>query len=130
MNMLILNESAMNLLKYSSPSFLCHYCYRKSVKHLLLYCHINSALTHMHTHMHMFVHVHTYIHIKQDNHGCLHGGGHLQFLYIYIGLTIQKSNHYRHQLTFLTSEQSALNSPPNSQAVINSKIQIWFTRAP
>ena len=30
----------------------------------------------MHAHMHM--------HVKHDKHGCLHGGGHLQLLYMYI----------------------------------------------
>ena len=31
----------------------------------------------MHTHMHMHV-------VKYDKHGCLHGGGHLQFMYILV----------------------------------------------
>ena len=38
----------------------------------------------MHTHMHM--HAHTHMHVKHANHakhGCLHVGGHLQFLYMY-----------------------------------------------
>ena len=33
------------------------------------------------THMHM--HVHTHMYVKHDKHGCLHVGGHLQFLYMY-----------------------------------------------
>ena len=33
------------------------------------------ACTRMHTHMHM--------HVKHAKHGCLHVGGHLQFLYMY-----------------------------------------------
>ena len=38
----------------------------------------------MHTHMHM--HTRTHMHVKHANHakhGCLHVGGHLQFLYMY-----------------------------------------------
>ena len=34
--------------------------------------------THAHTHMHMHVK-----HAKHATHGCLHVGGHLQFLYMY-----------------------------------------------
>ena len=39
--------------------------------------------THMCTHMHMHACAHrcahTHTHVKHDKHGCLHGGGHLQF---------------------------------------------------
>ena len=40
--------------------------------------------THACTHMHMHAHMH--MHVKYDKHakhGCLHVGGHLQFLYMY-----------------------------------------------
>ena len=40
--------------------------------------------THIHTHAH--THMHTHMHVKHANHakhGCLHVGGHLQFLYMY-----------------------------------------------
>ena len=30
------------------------------------------------------VHAHMHMHVKHDKHGCLHVGGHLQFLYMYI----------------------------------------------
>ena len=35
----------------------------------------------MHTCTHM--HTHTHMHVKHAKHGCLHVGGHLQFLYMY-----------------------------------------------
>ena len=37
----------------------------------------------MHAHIHVHTHTHTHIHVKHDKHGCLHVGGHLQFLYMY-----------------------------------------------
>ena len=40
----------------------------------------------MHTHMHMHAHARMHMHVKHANHakpGCLHVGGHLQFLYMY-----------------------------------------------
>ena len=37
------------------------------------------ACMHAHTHMHANMHMH----VKHDKHGCLHVGGHLQFLYMY-----------------------------------------------
>ena len=40
----------------------------------------------MHTHMHMNAHARMHMHVKHANHakhGCLHVGGHLQFLYMY-----------------------------------------------
>ena len=40
--------------------------------------------THMHAcmNMHAHIHTHTHMHVKHDKHGCLHRGGHLQFLYM------------------------------------------------
>ena len=38
----------------------------------------------MHTHMHMHAHMHMHVkHANNAKHGCLHVGGHLQFLYMY-----------------------------------------------
>ena len=37
---------------------------------------------HMHTHAHTCAH--TCMHVKHDKHGCLHGGGHLQFPNMFI----------------------------------------------
>ena len=34
-------------------------------------------------HTHACAHTHTHMHVKHDQHGCLHVGGHLQFLYMY-----------------------------------------------
>ena len=34
-------------------------------------------------HIHMCTCLHTHMHVKHDKHGCLHVGGHLQFLYVY-----------------------------------------------
>ena len=45
------------------------------VSHACTHAH---ACTHMHTHTHMHVK-----HAKHAKHGCLHVGGHLQFLYMY-----------------------------------------------
>ena len=45
------------------------------VSHACTHAHI---CTHMHTHTHMHVK-----HAKHAKHGCLHVGGHLQFLYMY-----------------------------------------------
>ena len=45
------------------------------VSHACMHAHI---CTRMHTHMHMHVK-----HAKHAKHGCLHVGGHLQFLYMY-----------------------------------------------
>ena len=41
---------------------------------------------HMHTHTHAYacMCVHTCMHVKHDKHGCLHGGGHLQFPNMFI----------------------------------------------
>ena len=42
--------------------------------------------THTCTHMHASMHTRTHMHVKHANHakhGCLHVGGHLQFLYMY-----------------------------------------------
>ena len=36
-----------------------------------------------HTCTHMHTHARTHMHVKHANHGCLHVGGHLQFLYMY-----------------------------------------------
>ena len=44
-------------------------------------------------------------------------------------LKIQNTHHYRHWLTFLTSEQSALNSPVNGPAMTYPKIQNRLSRA-
>ena len=44
----------------------------------------------MHMHMYMCMHActhmcaHTFMHVKHDKHGCLHGGGHLQFPNMFI----------------------------------------------
>ena len=40
----------------------------------------------MHTcmHVHAHTHTHTCMHVKHDKHGCLHGGGHLQFPNMFI----------------------------------------------
>ena len=41
---------------------------------------------HIHAHAHTRTHAHTHMHVKHANHakhGCLHVGGHLQFLYMY-----------------------------------------------
>ena len=35
------------------------------------------------THAHACMHAHMHMHVKHDKHGCLHVGGHLQFLYMY-----------------------------------------------
>ena len=32
--------------------------------------------------MHACMHTHMHMHVKHDKHGCLHGGGHLQLLYM------------------------------------------------
>ena len=40
----------------------------------------------MHAHTHMHAHAHMHMHVKHAKHakdGCLHVGGHLQFLYMY-----------------------------------------------
>ena len=42
---------------------------------------MSYACIHTHTHAHMHTHMH--MHVKHDKHGCLHVGGHLQFLYMY-----------------------------------------------
>ena len=42
----------------------------------------------MHAHTHMCTHAHTHIHVKHDKHGCLHVGGHLQFLCMYTCLCL------------------------------------------
>ena len=36
-----------------------------------------------HAHACMCMHAHTHMHVKYDKHGCLHVGGHMQFLYMY-----------------------------------------------
>ena len=44
---------------------------------------VSHTCMHVHTHTHMHTHTHTNMHVKHDKHGCLHVGGHLQFLYMY-----------------------------------------------
>ena len=41
-----------------------------------------QTCAHLHAHAHMCAH--TYMHVKHDKHGCLHGGGHLQFPNMFI----------------------------------------------
>ena len=44
------------------------------------------GVSYVHTHMQACMHTHTHMHVKHANHakhGCLHVGGHLQFLYMY-----------------------------------------------
>ena len=40
--------------------------------------------THAHMHTHARMCTHTCMHVKHDKHGCLHGGGHLQFPNMFI----------------------------------------------
>ena len=42
-------------------------------------------VSHAHTHAHTCTHMHAcmHMHVEHDKHGCLHVGGHLQFLYMY-----------------------------------------------
>ena len=40
--------------------------------------------TRAHMHMHACTCAHTCMHVKHDKHGCLHGGGHLQFPNMFI----------------------------------------------
>ena len=51
-------------------------------------CLVGAPHTHvcMHTHMHTCACMcaHTCMHVKHDKHGCLHGGGHLQFPNMFI----------------------------------------------
>ena len=42
---------------------------------------VPHASTHVHACMNAHMNAH---HVKHDKHGCLHGGGHLQLLYMYI----------------------------------------------
>ena len=50
---------------------------------------VDVPCMHTHTYMHMHTHTHTHMHFKHAKHakhakhGCLHVGGHLQFLYMY-----------------------------------------------
>ena len=49
---------------------------------------VRATATHVHTctHMNACAHTwaHTCMHVKHDKHGCLHGGGHLQFPNMFI----------------------------------------------
>ena len=49
---------------------------------------VGTPPTHVHMHMHMHTCTctcaHTCMHVKHDKHGCLHGGGHLQFPNMFI----------------------------------------------
>ena len=36
----------------------------------------------VHMYMHACMHTRMHMHAKHDKHGCLHGGGHLQLLYM------------------------------------------------
>ena len=45
---------------------------------------VSYACTHAHTCIRMHAHMHMHVkHAKHAKHGCLHVGGHLQFLYMY-----------------------------------------------
>ena len=43
-----------------------------------------GATPHMCAHTRAHMHAHTCMHVKHDKHGCLHGGGHLQFSNMFI----------------------------------------------
>ena len=60
------------------------------------------------------------------------GGRDNIFLHLYtgFGVKIENTHCYRNSATFLTSWQSALNSPPNSPTVIYSKFQNRLSKAP
>ena len=84
------------------------------------------ACTCMHACMHVHTHTHTHMHVKHakhDKHGCLHVGGHLQFLYMYICACM-------HVLHVLVCEDTPMppDTPPPApspelQGAQNTKIQ-------
>ena len=41
------------------------------------------SYAHMYAHTHARMHTRMHMHVKHDQHGCLHVGSHLQFLYMY-----------------------------------------------
>ena len=45
---------------------------------------VGAAPTHVCMHTHACTCAHTCMHVKHDKHGCLHGGGHLQFPTMFI----------------------------------------------
>ena len=82
----------------------------------------------MYTHMHTHAHTRTYMHVKHANHakhGCLHVGGHLQFLYMYTCVYV----HVRVCGDIPPCSQMPLTPPhppapsPELQGAQNSKIQ-------
>ena len=45
---------------------------------------VGAPPTHVHMHTCMHARTHTCMHVEHDKHGCLHGGGHLQFPNMFI----------------------------------------------
>ena len=85
--------------------------------------------TYMHTHAH--AHMHTHMHVKHANHakhGCLHVGGHLQFLYMCVCACACVCMHV-HVLGTPPMPLDAPDTPhppapsPEPQGAQNSKIQ-------
>ena len=82
------------------------------------------ACTHIHAHMHMHACTHiyarTHIHVKHDKHdkhGCLHWGGHLQFLYMHIHV------HLCGDTPIPPDTPTHLPPPQEPQGAQNTKIQ-------
>ena len=83
----------------------------------------------MHTHMHACTHTCMHMHVKHDKHGCLHVGGHLEFLYMHFHVcacmcmcvhACGDSPHAR-QMPLDTPHPPA--SSPEPQGTQNTKIQ-------
>ena len=66
-----------------------------------------NACTCMHTH------THTHMHVKHDQQGCLHVGGHLQFLYMYTCACVCVCVHV-HACVCMWEHPPCLKMPPDT----------------
>ena len=65
---------------------------------------------HMHAHTHMHAHMHMHVkHDKHAKHGCLHVGGHLQFLYMYTCVYMNA-----HAYAWMWGHPPCLQMPPDT----------------
>ena len=64
---------------------------------------------------------HTHMHVKHDKHGCLHVGGHLQFLYMYTCVCIHV--HMYGYTPYVPRHPHPSATSPEPQGAQNTKIQ-------
>ena len=83
------------------------------------------GVSHAHMHVHTCMHMHAcmHMHVKHDKHGCLHGGGHLQFLYMYTCTCMCVHVHMCGDIPHAPRHHHSPVPSPEPQEAQNTKIQ-------